>query len=144
MDLFASDLDNTLIFSHRHREEGDVCVERLEGREQSFCTSREPALLARVRERAEFIPVTTRSVEQYRRIQWPPDCAPRYAVTDNGGILLCDGVEDPRWREETRTAAEPWEGALRQAQELLSHTPMLRRWGLVDGQIGRASCRERV
>lgn len=140
MDLFASDLDNTLIFSHRHREAGDVCVERLEGREQSFCTARGLALLARVKERAEFIPVTTRSVEQYKRIQWPPDCAPRYAVTDNGGVLLCDGVRDPRWWEETRALAEPWEGALEQARELLSHIPMPGRWRLVDGLFLFAAC----
>ena len=32
--LFASDLDNTLLFSHRHRQPEDRCVERLNGAEQ--------------------------------------------------------------------------------------------------------------
>ena len=27
--LFASDLDNTLLFSHKHAQAGDVCVEYL-------------------------------------------------------------------------------------------------------------------
>ena len=30
--LFASDLDNTLLFSHRHRQDTDRCVEYLEGK----------------------------------------------------------------------------------------------------------------
>ena len=34
--LFASDLDNTLLFSHRHRQPGDRCVELLNGAEQGF------------------------------------------------------------------------------------------------------------
>ena len=36
--LFASDLDNTLLFSHRHRQPEDRCVERLNGAEQGFVT----------------------------------------------------------------------------------------------------------
>lgn len=36
--LFASDLDNTLLFSHRHRQPEDRCVERLNGAEQGFFT----------------------------------------------------------------------------------------------------------
>ena len=32
--LFASDLDNTLLFSRRHSRPGDVCVEMLDGKEQ--------------------------------------------------------------------------------------------------------------
>ena len=32
--LFASDLDNTLLFSHKHAQAGDVCVEYLDGKAQ--------------------------------------------------------------------------------------------------------------
>lgn len=34
--LFASDLDNTLLFSHQHAQAGDVCVEHLDGKAQGF------------------------------------------------------------------------------------------------------------
>ena len=34
--LFASDLDNTLLFSHQHAQAGDVCVEYLDGKAQGF------------------------------------------------------------------------------------------------------------
>ena len=42
--LFASDLDNTLLFSHRHRQPEDRCVERLNGAEQGFFTRETPDL----------------------------------------------------------------------------------------------------
>ena len=61
--LFASDLDNTLLFSSLHRGDTDRCVEHLEGREQGFCTRRSLELLELLNERVEFIPVTTRSAE---------------------------------------------------------------------------------
>ena len=46
--LFATDLDNTLLFSHRHRQPGDRCVERLNGAEQGFFTQRTLDLLPQV------------------------------------------------------------------------------------------------
>ena len=38
--LFASDLDNTLLFSHQHAQAGDVCVEYLDGKAQGRSTGR--------------------------------------------------------------------------------------------------------
>ena len=35
-----------------------------------------------------LVPVTTRSVDQYRRIRWPGNREPELAVTPNGAILL--------------------------------------------------------
>lgn len=69
--LFASDLDNTLLFSHRHRQPEDRCVERLNGAEQGFFTRETPDLLPQVVQRVHLLPITTRSIEQYQRIQWP-------------------------------------------------------------------------
>ena len=69
--LFASDLDNTLLFSWRHKTDSDQCVEHLDGKEQGFCTQQSLELLASVCEQAQFVPVTTRSVAQYQRIAWP-------------------------------------------------------------------------
>ena len=46
--LFASDLDNTLLFSHRHRQPGDRCVELLNGAEQGFFTQETVDLLPQV------------------------------------------------------------------------------------------------
>lgn len=86
--LFASDLDNTLLFSHRHAAPGDVCVEWLDGEEQGFFSPRTIELLRIVAAHATFVPVTTRSVAQYERIRWPQGCQPCLAVTTNGAVLL--------------------------------------------------------
>lgn len=138
--LFASDLDNTLMFSYRHREETDWCVERLEGKEQGFCTQKSLALLAQIREKALFIPVTTRSVVQYQRIRWPESCVPKYAAAANGGILLADGVEDPVWSVRTRELTAPWQGELLALQARLPEAAELRRCRMVDGLYLFAAC----
>lgn len=138
--LFASDLDNTLMFSYKHAGEGDRCVERLEGREQGFCTQKSLELLARVREKVLFIPVTSRSIEQYRRIQWPAPCAPRYAVTTNGGILLENGAEDPEWSARSRVLAASWREELRSLEARLPQVPIPKRVRMVDGLYLFAAC----
>ena len=36
--VFASDLDNTLLYSKSHKREGDVCVEHIKGEAHGFMT----------------------------------------------------------------------------------------------------------
>lgn len=86
--LFACDLDNTLIHSYKKRRADDICVEIYEGREQSFISPRTLELLNKISEKILFIPVTTRSIAQYRRIFWAENFFPRYAVVTNGSYLL--------------------------------------------------------
>lgn len=138
--LFASDLDNTLLFSHRYREDSDRCVEYLEGKEQGFFTRRSLELLPLVCQSTRFVPVTTRSVAQYRRIAWPESCGPRYAAAANGGILLVDGEEDRSWSAQTRELIAPWRGELLELQNRLSEAPTLKRWRMVDGLYLFAAC----
>lgn len=138
--LFASDLDNTLLFSYKHKLDSDLCVEYLDGKAQGFCTRRALELLASMREKIQFIPVTTRSVAQYKRIAWPADCTPRYALTTNGGILLVNGTADEYWLEETRTLAAPWQEELLDLESRLPDVPVLRRFRIVDGLYLFAAC----
>lgn len=130
MLLFLCDLDNTLIFSRRYRRPGDVCVEWLDGREQSFMTADVWENLGRLGN-VRLIPVTTRSVEQYRRIQWPK--APEWAVTTNGGILLGPHGMDPAWLEASRKLAEPYQDDLAHAEAALSGEAWCLRRKMVDG-----------
>jgi len=104
--VLASDLDRTLIFSgrfftdeHGARSTGRVCVERLDGREISFVTARSHAILEELARSGTLLPVTSRTVEQYRRIELPGP-PPPFAVCANGGRLLVGGVEDEQYREE--------------------------------------------
>lgn len=113
--LFACDLDNTLLISHRHRQPGDICVEHVQGKEQSFMTVKAIELLRRVQKQVQFVPVTTRSLEQYQRIAWPEDCESELAVTTNGAVLLRRGTIDEVWAQQSENVIAPWREEL-QAQ----------------------------
>ncbi|GHV27676.1 hypothetical protein FACS1894167_03100 [Synergistales bacterium] len=99
MILFASDLDNTLIHSYKAAKPGDICVETKDGKELSFMPPEAFMLLKEVAGKSEFVPVTTRSLEQYRRIDL--GIMPRYAIVAHGALLLKHGAEDGDWRAET-------------------------------------------
>lgn len=112
--LVATDLDRTLIYSTVAAELGVEpddyacattlrCVEIYQGRPQSFMSHRAVELLDELDHVATVVPVTTRSVEQFRRVELPftPDPSrSRFAVAANGGEILVDGVPDPGWRAE--------------------------------------------
>lgn len=119
MDLFCSDLDNTLIYSHRHHIGRDkVCVEMYQGREVSFMRREWVESLGKIRRNFLFVPVTTRSMEQYGRLDLGTGI-PRYALVCNGGVLLRDGVKDPVWYEESLKLAEDSADGLRLSLQLL-------------------------
>lgn len=124
MDIFASDLDNTLIYSYK-RDIGaqKILVERYEGRGVSFMTAKTHHLIDKVRKVMRFIPVTTRSTQQYRRILFSPDWIPQTALTANGGVLLRDGVSDADWYATSQTYTQSAEPALQRAQEVLERDP---------------------
>ena len=106
--LFACDLDNTLIHSYKHRRPDDICVEIYEGREQSFISSRALELLKEIAAKIFFVPVTTRSIAQYRRIFWTEDFQPQCAVVANGAFFL----EGARQENFLREVAAPYEKEL--------------------------------
>jgi hydroxymethylpyrimidine pyrophosphatase-like HAD family hydrolase len=107
--LVASDLDRTLIYSTAAlaltmRDEDAprlLCVEVHESRPLSYMTETAGRLLVELADTVRFVPVTTRTRKQYRRISLP--CRqPRYAICANGGHLLVDGRTDHDWNAEMR------------------------------------------
>lgn len=112
--LFACDLDNTLIHSHKKRRDGDICVEIYDGHEQSFISPRALDLLKKLAAQISFVPITTRSIAQYRRIFWTADFRPKSAIVANGAYLLdgdgCEnflrGVVDEKISAELETLRE--------------------------------------
>lgn len=96
--LFASDIDDTLIHSWRKRIDADICVEYRENRPQGFIASSLREILASTREKMDLLPVTTRSVEQYQRIQWEMIFPVRHAIVSNGGVILGDTVLNKKWQ----------------------------------------------
>ncbi|MGJ0121167.1 HAD family hydrolase [Williamsia sp. MIQD14] len=111
-DLIATDLDRTLIYSAAAAGVAAPddplamaefrCVELYRGAPQSFMSPAAVELLTELDTLAVVVPTTTRSVEQFRRVELPLDGGrrPRYAVAANGGEILLDGVADPGWRTE--------------------------------------------
>ena len=101
--LFASDLDQTLIYSHRtllsqEIEEQMRPVERYQERYISFMTQNALNLLRKITQNVLFVPVTTRTKLQYERINFLNyGITHQYAVTSNGGRIFSKGVEDKDW-----------------------------------------------
>ena len=120
MSILFTDLDNTMIYSH-HREIGKpkIVVEHLEGREQSFMTEFAYDFLSSA-EWLTVIPITTRTEQQYRRIECCQKLRFKYAILCNGGKLLVDGKEDLEWSRDTDTIARDYYGSMEYAAELLS------------------------
>ena len=105
MTILACDLDNTLIYSRRKELcAPNACVEFYRGEPLTYMTDATAALLKEAAANALFVPVTTRTVEQYRRISIP--VLPAYALVCNGGVLLKDGKELTDWYEESLRLTE--------------------------------------
>ena len=123
--IFAVDLDNTLIYSDaRSRHLADrVCVEWRGEEELSYMDRRCLERLRRLADRLAVVPVTTRSLEQYRRIRFFPDREPELALAANGGILLEEGSVCEAWLAETRRLTAACAGQLEQAAVWLEEDP---------------------
>lgn len=119
-NLFACDLDNTLIHSYKHRADGDICVEIYNDREQSFISWRVAELLKEITKKILFIPVTTRSIEQYRRINWLEGTAPKFAVVSNGANFLCNGEIDAAWQKDFYKNIQPYKEELFAQEKIFS------------------------
>lgn len=119
MIMFNVDLDNTLIYSYRHEiGEDKRCVEIYQGREVSFMSDRSWELLREVSRRVLVVPTTTRTVEQYRRIDFGVGEIP-YALVCNGGVLLVNGREDEKWYAESMERIRDSRYELARAEKML-------------------------
>ena len=138
--LFACDLDNTLIHSHKLKAAGDICVEIYDGKEQSFISSRAVELLKEIAEKILFVPVTTRSIEQYRRITWLEGTKPEFAVTSNGANLLHFNEIDKIWRQDFYKFIQPYSDEIKAQKLKLSQDENFTICKIVDGSFLFLKC----
>lgn len=96
--LFACDIDNTLLYSFRKKGDGYICVELNKGIEQGFMSRCTYDNFINMTEKVVFVPVTTRSVEQYKRIVFPDNYIPEYALVANGAVLIHNGIVCDDWK----------------------------------------------
>lgn len=142
--LLACDLDNTLIHSYKKKRDNDICVEWLNNREQGYMDGYVYERLRELNECVTFIPVTTRSVEQYERIQWGNDSKPKYAVSTNGAILLDNDEADVKWMECSRAEADKYRTGMEALlDELLSDGDYIR-CRMVDDMYLFSYCKEGI
>jgi citrate lyase beta subunit len=127
--LVASDLDGTLIYSSRalRLATPDQNAPRLlgvsvsQGQPVAYMTETAAGLLRRLSAAAEFVPTTTRTREQYLRINLP-GTVPRFAICANGGHILIDGHTDRNWNAEMRRRVEDGAAPLAEIRDHLART----------------------
>lgn len=120
MIIFNCDLDNTLIYSYKHDIGKDkVCVEIYNEKEISYMTNSAYNMLHKISQKVLFVPTTTRSIDQYKRINF--GCGNiKYALVCNGGILLVNGVIDDLWYKESLEIIKDTTSQMRLAIDVLS------------------------
>ena len=119
MITLFSDLDNTIIYSYKH-DIGAMkrSVEVYHGREISFITENTYRLLKDIKDKMLIIPTSTRTIEQYNRIQLGVGDF-KYALVCNGGVLLVDGVRDENWYSDSLRSVSESKDELEFAMSLL-------------------------
>ncbi|MCY8954304.1 HAD family hydrolase [Bacillus cereus] len=126
--IFASDLDQTLIYSRKSfrapiEDESIQLIETLDGKEISFISHKTISLLKKLQLHSHFIPVTTRTIEQFQRIAlFQDEIIPEYAITSNGGNILHNGKQDGTWN---RTVKE------RLSAECIERNDILKEFGQI-------------
>lgn len=107
MIMFASDLDRTLIYSKRALSEMStplnkemVPVEKRNGENISYMKETALNLLKELASEVLFVPVTTRTYEQYKRIFiFAEEIPVTYSVTSNGANIHYKGELLSEWTE---------------------------------------------
>lgn len=92
------DLDSTLIYSVRSAQTDVstlVPVERYKGNWIAYMTPRAVDLLDELIKVDGFVPTTTRTVDQFQRINFSHK--PKWAITCNGAVILKNGEEVRGW-----------------------------------------------
>ena len=133
--LFACDMDNTLIHSSRLYKENDTNVEIYDGREISFMSPKAVELLDKLLEsdKVDFLPVTTRSIAQFSRIQLPGKV--NTALVCNGTILLSGGVPDEKWQKTAYAETEKYLPEMEQLCRKYEESGLFRTVKIVDGMF---------
>jgi len=107
--MFASDLDRTIIYSDkfiddRIRKPHNIrLVELYNGKELTYMLEKSIETLKKICKKALFVPVTTRTIAQYRRIKvFHKEITTKYSVVTNGGNILVEGTLDKEWNKAVK------------------------------------------
>lgn len=113
MIKFITDLDNTLIYSHKHNIGNSILVEKRKGKPQSYMSEYTYRFLESNKNWLHPIPLTSRTEEQFSRITYFKNVEEAYIC--NGAIRLVNGIKDSYWFEESMCRANK---AIKELNEL--------------------------
>lgn len=123
MKILCIDLDNTIIYSYKYDIGVDKRnVEIYQGREISYVSELTYALLKKVSGEMMIVPTSTRTEEQYNRIDLGIGDF-KYALVCNGGLMLIDGKRNLEWYEKSLQLIEPSKAELEKARKILETDP---------------------
>lgn len=100
--IYFSDLDRTLIYSNKFigKEKNEICIETLNGEEISYMSPKAIKYLREILKYKKFIPATTRSIEQFKRIKFEEyDIDFEWSIVSNGGNILYKGEIVKEWTQ---------------------------------------------
>ena len=101
--IYASDLDNTLIFSEEFAQknnsetENEIVDTYKTGHSVMSKAVRNKLRSLTENKSLQFVPVTTRDDKQYKRVNL--GVKPEYAIVANGGIILHNGEPIEEWTD---------------------------------------------
>ena len=120
------DLDNTIVYSHRRTlNSAKRVAEMLNGAPQSYMTEKTFEFLSGCRN-ISFIPVTTRTFSQYKRLQSTMESLNcEYALILNGAVLLKNGAIDKEWFAESKEIVKDSNAEMEKVAEFIKNTDKL-------------------
>lgn len=103
--VIFSDLDRSIIYSNKFLKDINKntyeCIEIKDNKEISYISLKTIETLRKINENTLFIPTTTRTKEQFQRINFNKyNINFNYAITSNGGCILKDNEPLVEWEEE--------------------------------------------
>lgn len=99
--IVFSDLDRSIIYSKRFLKDDTTKleIEIYNGENISYISKETVELIKKIKQNSYFIPTTTRTIEQFKRISFSKYGLDfKYAVTSNGGNILVNGEVDKEYK----------------------------------------------
>lgn len=117
--IFMTDLDGTIIYSESHEFNADKILVDKHGDYTAFMNKHLYDSLNEFNKKVPFIPITTRTLNEYERIKLP--LIPNYALVLNGAILVVNGHIDNDWLNESRRIIMNCQDEMNKAQKLIEN-----------------------
>lgn len=115
--IFMTDLDGTIIYSKHYEFNAEKILVDSYKDYTAFMNKHLYDSLYAFNKEIPFIPVTTRTLEQYERIKFP--IVPSYALVLNGAMLIKDGKIDNDWLNESRYIVADYKYEMNMANKVI-------------------------